>query len=542
MMILRTAKSNGKNFWGCSKFPRCKGVSWINTYEKKVIEKIALPNNVIGTPQQESIWSAATNTQSHLIIDALAGSGKTFTIVHFLRYITGKIVFVAFNRHIVDELIARVPDGIEVKTMNGFGYAQVRAWNPNIKFNEDKLYDILETIIPQDEDTTAFYTDAVYKLVNLCKYNLLDGKNHNDLDNLTLKHGIELNDSRDEIYGYVESAIRMSKDGKITAKTAKGKVYTRYMRDEVDFNDQLWFVYVHNINVAQYDYMLGDEIQDWNPLQQYVAMRAIAKNGRFVGVGDQNQAIYAFSGADTQSIPNMTVMLENTARNVEIKQLTFTRRCPKSHVVLAQQIVPSLEALPDAKEGTVNYINRDSMIATIVAGNMGICRRNAPLIAIAYELIRNGKSVIVRGRDIGKSLQSLISKFHADSIDELLDKADEYRIKETIKLQKKGKKAENAIQALNDKIDTLIALCDGKYTINDVRRSIETLFSDNNPHNSIILSSVHRSKGLEADTVFVIEYDRIRIPMADEEFAQQEANLEYISLTRSKDTLNLVIG
>ena len=523
MMILRTAKGSGKQFWGCSRFPKCNGTRFDNTYAKKTIEKIAIPTDVIGTPQQEAIWKAH-GINEHIIINALAGSGKTFTIVNFLRYINGKIIFVAFNRHIVDELLTRVPDGVEVKTMNSFGYANVRNWNPRVKFNEDKLWDILKLLIHQDEDNTDFLTESVAKLVNLAKYNLLDGKDHNALDMLTLKHGIELNDSRDQVYSYVESAIKMCKDRK----------------NEVDFTDQLWFCYAHKIAITQYDYMLGDEIQDWNPLQQYVSMEAIARGGKFVGVGDEFQAIYAFSGADTQSIANMTVMLENTNRGVKIFPLTYTRRCPVSHVNAAKNIVPTLEAMPNAIDGTLDRINRAKMIESVQIGDMIIARRNAPLISVAYELIRKGVSVIVRGRDIGKGLQSLISKFKADSIDDLIDRAEQYREKEIAKLQKKGKKAESAIQSLNDKIDTLIAFTDGKNTIDEVRRSIETLFSDNNPKNSVILSSVHRAKGLEADRVFVLEYARIRIPMQDEEFAQQEANLEYISLTRSKDYLALV--
>ena len=523
MMIQRESKKTGKKFWGCSKFPRCNGMSFENTYEKKTIVKQAMPTNVHGTPQQESIWNAATMIKNHLIIDALAGSGKTFTITYFLRHITGKIIFVAFNRHIVDELLTRVPDGVEVKTMNSLGYSVVKAWLPKVRFNENKLWDILESIIPQDDESTAFLSEATYKLTNLCKYNLYDGTD-DQLDSLVLQHGIEVNDSRNQVYSYVRIALKESKK----------------RINEVDFTDQLWFVYAHKLAVTQYDYMLGDEIQDWNRLQQYVALEAIKNNGRFIGVGDQNQAIYGFAGADTQSIPNMIMMLEQTKRGIQVMPLTYTRRCPKTHVTLAQAIVPALEAMDEAKEGTVNRMTRDQAITAMNAGNMGICRRNAPLISIAYEMIRNGKSVIVRGRDIGKSLQSLITKLKSDTIDQLLDKAEEYRAKEIEKLQKKGKKAENAIQSLNDKIDTLIALTDGKNTIDQVRRSIETLFSDNNAVNSIILSSVHRSKGLESDSVFIFEYARIRLPLSDAEFAQQEANLEYIALTRSKDTLTLV--
>lgn len=525
MMVLRTAKNSGKKFWGCPMFPKCNGTVWINTYVKTEIVKTELPQDVKGSDQQVKIWESVQNAAYHIIVDALAGSGKTFTITYALKYISNgtKVILCAFNTDIANELKARIPDGFEAATMNSFAFTQVKN-AMHVRFVKTKLYDILDKIIPQKEKNTQFLTQATYQIVNLVKSNLLDINSDQVLDDLTIKHSIEMNDSRNEIYTYARNAFKM----------------TLKQKDIVDYMDQVYFVYAFNLPVVQYGIFIGDEVQDWNALQQYIMMCAIESNGRFIGVGDRNQAIYGFSGADTNSIDNLRAMLQKTKRPIESLPLTFTRRCPVSHVRLAQQIVPTLEAMPNAIEGIVESITLDKAITTIKAGDMGISRRNAPLIAIAYKLIREGKTVIVKGRNIGEGLISLINKLKPTDLSDLVDKAEAYRTKEADKLIAKGKKAENALESLNDKINTLMQFIDNNDSVNDVRRAIETMFNDLNKENAIILSSVHRSKGLEADRVYIFEYDRIELKLSNEEFQKQERNLHYIALTRSKNELYLV--
>jgi ATP-dependent DNA helicase UvrD/PcrA len=526
IMVLREAKKTGKKFWGCPMFPKCNGTVWMGTYTKsEPIVKKELLNDVKGSAQQVKIWESVQNAAYHIIVDALAGSGKTFTITYALKYISSgnRVILCAFNTDIANELKSRVPDGMEASTMNSFAFTQVKNAMP-VRFVKTKLYDILDKMIAQKEKNTQFLTQAVYQIVNLVKSNLLDINSDQVLDDLTVKHSIEMNDSRNEIYQIARNAFK---------ETLKQKGI-------VDYMDQVYFVYAFNLPVAQYAVFIGDEIQDWNALQQYIMMRAIENGGRFIGVGDRNQAIYGFSGADTNSIDNLRAMLTKTKRPIESMPLTMTRRCPISHVRLAQQIVPELEAMPNAIEGIVESFNLDKAITQIKSGDMGICRRNAPLISIAYKLIREGKTVIVKGRNIGEGLISLINKLRPSDLSDLIDKAEAYRTKEADKLIAKGKKGENALESLNDKINTLMQFIDNNESVNDVRRAIETMFNDMNRENAIILSSVHRSKGLESDTVFIFEYDRIELKLSNEEFQLQERNLHYIALTRSKNALYLV--
>lgn len=544
LMLERTVKKPGKNFGktflGCSGFPKCNNMIWNIPREEKVIEYIAAPSNVTGTPQQENFWDAVRTKAQHIILDAKAGTGKTFSIVHAYSFIpaTMRVMFAAFNTHIIDELTARLPQGSIVKTMNSFGHGQVKAWNRALRFNKNKLDDMIESAIPLDtmaEDDernhVLFMRESVEKLVNFARYRMVDVSSANLYDSFDLiaaDYDIALNDSTNEIYSHAKNILKLCGDLK------------SLMRYGFDFVDQLWLIWRFNIKIEQFDLLFGDEIQDWNPIQWYVAYKAISDHGRFIGVGDVNQSIYGFAGADIDSIPNIITDLQNTKRGVIVLPLTFTRRCPVTHVTLAQRIVPELEAMPEAKEGSVTVATMDTATAHMTTGNMVICRRNAPLISLAYKLIKEGKIVVVKGRDIGKGMQGLITKLKAESILDLIEKAEAYRQKELAKLALKAKANENKIQSLNDRIDTLIALTEGKDTIDQLRRYIQELFDDSNRKDAITLSSVHKAKGLESDVVFVIDYAKIQLKLKNPKLQQQECHLEYIALTRSKDTLWLI--
>lgn len=536
--VQKAGRNKGKKFLGCSNYPRCNNMVWNIPREEKEITRVDMPTNVIGTPQQENFWAAIRDSNQHIILDAKAGTGKTFSIVHAYTFIpsTLRVKFAAFNRHIIAELKTRLPLNADVSTMNSFGSAMVRQWNRKLRFNSDKLDDIMSALIPMpdmpEEDEKAqvlFLRDSVSKIVNFSRYRMVDVKDPNlyDLfDTIADDYDILLNDSANQIF--------------TLAKTALDYCATKLSVFGYDFTDQLWLIWRFNIPVDQYDILFGDEIQDWNPIQWYVAYKAIADHGRFIGVGDVDQSIYGFAGADIDSIPNIVAALENTTRGVIVLPLTYTRRCPKTHVALAQKIVPELESMPEAIEGEVIVNKLENAMLSMQHGDMVICRRNAPLISIAYQLIKQNKSVIVRGRNIGEGMQILISKLKATNIPELIEKAERFREKELDKLAKSKSKAENKIQALNDRIDTLIALTEGKDSIDDLRRYIQDLFTDANEKTSVLLSSVHRSKGLEANTVFIVDYAKIQLKLKNIKLQQQEKHLQYIAETRSKDKLWLV--
>jgi len=523
-MVVRNGKRG--QFYGCSQYFATKCNGFRPYYEPKVIRQVQDTANVIGTDQQESIWNYVQSMTKNLIILARAGCGKTFTIVHMLQYfVTMRVIFIAFNKHIVRELSAKVPHGVAVSTIHGFALKQIKRWNPKVTIDDkgEKLRGIIDRYVP-DSDENAEIRESITQLTDLAKYNMIDGSDRHALESLALHHNITIPDSSD--YDITKIVTQVIADSKA-------------MRNVIDFTDMIWFIFAHSITVETYDRVVADEIQDFNPLQQYIVTKMCGKSGLFIGVGDDRQSIYGFAGADIYSIKNMIAIMSDHG-GIEVKPLTKTRRCPISHVEYAKMLVADFESMDGAINGTIERMYTDRAIEMINAGDMGLCRTNAPLVSIAYKLIRSGKSVIVKGRDIGKGLLALIRKLKAKTVIELIDKAEDYRIKEIEKLSKRGKKAENQIQAVNDKIATLIALTDGKYTINDVKQSIDSLFTDNDPSNSVVLSSIHKAKGLEAKNVYLFNYDRIELKLSLPWMLAQEQNCHYIAITRSKENLYLV--
>jgi late competence protein required for DNA uptake (superfamily II DNA/RNA helicase) len=74
---------------------------------------------------QENIFSWIEHDQGHLVVEAVAGSGKTTTLVKCLDFISDKckVLMSAFNTDIVTELKKKTKDkdNVEVRTIHGLG-------------------------------------------------------------------------------------------------------------------------------------------------------------------------------------------------------------------------------------------------------------------------------------------------------------------------------------------------------------------------------------------------------------------------------------
>ena len=154
----------------------------------------------------------------------------------------------------------------------------------------------------------------------------------------------------------------------------------------VDFDDMIWLPRVLELDVPRYDVVMSDEAQDLNVIQQYLALKA---GDRHIVVGDKNQSIYGFRGADSESLKNMREMLAKTARGVVDMPLTLTRRCPKLHVELANRIVPQIRAMDDAPMGKVTVMTKAAAVSAMKPGDMVLCRVNAELLMVDYPPVGN---------------------------------------------------------------------------------------------------------------------------------------------------------
>jgi superfamily I DNA/RNA helicase len=136
----------------------------------------------------------------------------------------------------------------------------------------------------------------------------------------------------------------------------------------------------------------------------------------------------------------------------------------------------------------------------------------------------------------------LAGKWKVVRLDALAAKLEAFRETEVARLMAKGK--ENSAASLNDKIETLIVLIDGLPAgskVEDLRRRIDSMFSDTNGEASknLTLSTVHKAKGREYPTVYLLGRERFQpSPYARQLWQmKQEENLCYVAVTRAKERL-----
>lgn len=483
---------------------------------------------IVGSAQQEAIWDCLATDSAHVIVAALAGTGKTTTILHGLRRLPAgtSAAFVAFNKSIATELQSKVPAGVVACTLHSLGLKAITGALGRVQVDQDKT----DKMLPANMDRAA--RNAVAKLVSLCKGNLCDGRDQNELLNLAADYDVDLGKDPRDILQWVPDILRQSRD----------RVRS------IDFDDMVWLPVVLSLPMHRYDVLMVDESQDLNRAQQDLVLMA---GERIVLVGDENQAIYGFRGADSDSMANMQARLADTPRGVRVFPLTMTRRCGTDIVEAARALVPTFEAAPNAPSAFVCYgeTREGPEMGTCEPerGEMVICRTNAPLIQMAYTLIRNQVPVKIQGRDIGAGLAALIKRLVSTdaSTAHLLEKLAAYRTAEEQKIHAAngGERADAKLQNLADKCDCISALCDGLDTVTDVLGRVQVLFSDvakGDAAGFVWLSSIHKAKGLESDVVHVIHPELLPHPMARTEKARkQEYNLKYVAITRARNVLHV---
>jgi DNA helicase-2/ATP-dependent DNA helicase PcrA len=302
-----------------------------------------------------------------------------------------------------------------------------------------------------------------------------------------------------------------------------------------DFDDMIWMPLVNNIAVDEFDWVFGDEAQDWTPADIQLVLRAAGSAGHVVAIGDRFQSMYGFRGADVDAI---SAIIEAT--NAVTLPLSITYRCPTKHVELAQTIVPHIEARPGAPAGTVSYVDEFNFSSQLRDGDMVICRTNAPLMSYALELIADGVKAVVRGKEIGASLAALARALSVDapSMAQMYANLSKHEEREQRRLASGGV-SETAMSMFQDKVDALAVIMDECAVPGEVTARIKSLFSED--RGSVTFSTVHGAKGLEAERVFILRPDLMPLSRARQAWEQQqERNIEYVAYTRSKNELYFV--
>jgi superfamily I DNA/RNA helicase len=488
------------------------------------------------SPYQEAVFRAFTDGTGNILIEAVAGSGKTTTLVEALSRWqkveanrSKRALFCAFNKAIADELGRRVPRGVDARTLHSLCFGAVMRRFRGIKVSDRKLHDTARMLVEtvngtQDRDGNAKVIGDLAKV-----YGLMRGTMTclNDLDAVA----------------ETVAAYGATLDAPATSLPMLAEL-DQAMRSDVSccsFDEMLTFVIDHSCVVPSYDLICVDESQDLNLLQIEILKRALNPGGRLVACGDSMQAIYLFRGADARAMERIREEFNVSQGNC--LPLSITYRCPRAVVTLAQGWVPHIQAADSAVAGEVIERRGEECAATMKSLNPGamvICRTNAPLIGGALSLIAQGKKAVVRGRDIGKTVAKLATKLakglQDDQVADLCGRIQEHGECESIKLRKMHRDAQ--AQQIEDQCETLFALLRGINSISSLQNRIDTLFSD--AVEGILFTSGHRSKGLEAEVVVWLapeKNDLCEMKARNEAGRQAENNIRYVTATRAIKTL-----
>lgn len=507
----------------------------------------------------------------HIIIYALAGTGKTFTLVEGVKYMrensnlfsltippstqqleiwkqfgiepnSSAMCFAAFNVSVKDELIKRIGKNLrcDVTTMHSIGYRAIRhefgLTGVNVVLNTKKtdtlIAETCKSTIHHINRTRPGYATALRQLIRLSKYSGYTQPTNKELSILAAYYSISLSKYRESLFNATRIILKSSLN----------------QTSVVDFDDMPWMPVVLDLPLKQYDTLLLDEAQDLNYCQQNLALRS---GKRIIAVGDKHQAIYGFAGADTKSMDTLSEVLKPTAYDCSLSSdiyrkyshtgrdcislpLTISYRCSQAVAKEASAIVPEFEAQPSNVEGSVTYGN----LSNPKPGDMVLCRVNAPLIRTAFKLISNGIPSKIVGREMRASILAIVRSIDCQSVADLIRQIRKRKEEEVNYFSKQDPVPHTAILTTRDKYNCLTAICEQATSIFDVETTIETLFSDKKQVDCVRLSSIHRAKGMEATNVYIIRPDLLPHPLAQSDWqVEQEMNLKYVAVTRAKENL-----
>lgn len=234
--------------------------------------------------EQAAIVEYLQAGRGDLVINAVAGSGKTTSLKHIIaRLNSDRVIYCVFSKEMEREVKPQLNGLCEVKTTYAVGYAAIRyALKLNLDVQESKynrlarvqanvlasqmrLVNQTETAGPQEKEIEG----AIVQLINLCQMNLADPANLDDLYALADHYGVDVPVDLETLSPIVKSIMR---EGIAIAEET----------GVISYGDMIWLPHVLNLRPRQFLYILVDEAQDTNKAQQELLFKMRAPGGRMV--------------------------------------------------------------------------------------------------------------------------------------------------------------------------------------------------------------------------------------------------------------------
>ena len=489
------------------------------------------------SPYQEKIFEFIVHGNGNAVISAKAGSGKTSTCVTAIKLIKpkNKVMFLAFNKSIAEELSQKLKDypNVEVRTSHSLGFAIIRKnvegeveldefkYRRYVKSNISELTTIDVTLT---KNQLYNYIESICALVDFARFNL--AQTAEEVKSLAVKYDVPI------FFDECDVVIKVLEWGKTELNS-------------IDYADMVWLPVELSMNARafQKDFIFIDECQDQSLMSIELFLKCFKRGTRFIAVGDEDQCINTFCGSSEEAFQYMKDYPKTSQFDLPI-----CYRCPKTVVELAKTLVPDIECREDAPKGD---IVEKCWTSSLRSGDMVLCRSKAPLLKVYTKLLRKGIQCYIKGQDIGTNLKKLIEEVDIEELNtnlksdgvfvRLYDNLFEIRNK---LMESKGLDYQDAtltsyITNMYDMIKALTVLAENYTTKTELLSHIDEIFDET--REGVILSTIHKAKGLEADNVYILCNSSMPSSLAKKEWEKNaEQNLIYVAYTRAKKKLGFI--
>lgn len=282
--------------------------------------------------EQRAIFSFIASSSSNLIVEAVAGAGKSTTLREAIVHVPTKtnsllppaILVLSFDKATQEKMQTALGAKAVARTCSSLGLAALRTSFPKIKVDLKKAGNTIFPLFKRDHPDTR---------TALCALSLL-------------KSCWPLLRASEASLFLQENDVDFE-DEKSLGKVLRALEATLADTSACDFDDMLVMPLIHNCEFPKQDFVLVDEAQDTNDVQLEILTRLqkagkvvpddegnpeqLPSSTRFLFVGDPSQAIYGFRGANSDS-------MERIKKRFACKSLplSVTYRCPRLHVELAR--------------------------------------------------------------------------------------------------------------------------------------------------------------------------------------------------------------
>lgn len=559
---------------------------------------------------QKGIENSFLQTKESIMVNALAGSGKTATLRHLASFKNPneKWLYLVFNKKNQTESSTgkgKFPNGVEVLTSHAFlGKVLNKSADLNSIPKTEIWYDagertsaILDSVLEHD-NTFPFNLKfaakrVIHQVVTKCKacsVNPHDKDSMEQVLNVIKQYSIDCDLSTEKTRSDRDWTPQIAdKALDLLDACLPGRATDPKFAGLRDHDDTLWYAAINNnLNWPKYDVVLADEVQDFNKCQTIMLQKLAAAGARIVAVGDPNQSIYLFRGADAHAFENVQSTLMGVQNGNVQHQLPVNYRSGRNIIKFVNENthVKDLIAGRDFDGEVTTDRMYDDVVPSLAdeqstQGKLKqqtamIARTNAPLVSAALDLMRSNIDFSVIGRDFSKEFTDQVERVTGKGrfakiipINSL-----EYELTSYVSnLEQKwaGKISKSAqLKDMKDATDALLSVLEYlrmnnfydpkvKMRVNDssqfvayIRARFSGVNTDNaedaaklqnrDPLSFVTLTSAHRSKGLEFDRVFVLKpqlFPHPRAKTADE--LQQEGNAKYVCFTRAMRELHVLI-